>query len=286
MLGGYLGDHIPCHTGEKRIFYKFCDHKFYGYLGDHNQCHSGEKPIVCNLCNYRLDGYLDVYTKLSDSNYEYMKQNCFKVLYKQPDLHTRDMYNAVCNSKEKSCRYDECEHGFLSCLNFRVDNKINNEYIMLSNNELYYIIQSRNIYLDRICPLPYITEYSTNLFQYLHVAKNMSKQLFAIIPYTNCKPLPNSNSLLLIMLLMCGGTGTLVNTGPIDKSGYNTNLNDIYSEQSNFNDVFSLVDPDLHHFTHDVNFVSHSVTSFANNYIDPDGLKIIHHNARSIMKPG
>ena len=95
-----------------------------------------------------MDGYLDVYTKLSDSNYEYMKQNCFKVLYKQPDLHTRDMYNSVCNSKEKSCRYDECEHGFLSCLNFRVDNKINNEYIMLS--VFVYISASSYMYTNYI----------------------------------------------------------------------------------------------------------------------------------------
>ena len=50
---------------------------------------------------------------------------------------------------------------------------------------------------------------------------------------------------------------------------------------------FSLIDPDINHFTPEINFESHSVSTFSNMHdIDPNALKIIHHNARSLMKSG
>ncbi|CAL4063742.1 unnamed protein product, partial [Meganyctiphanes norvegica] len=43
----------------------------------------------------------------------------------------------------------------------------------------------------------------------------------------------------------------------------------------------------INHFSSEVNFESHSINSFSNKQdIDSNALKIIHHNARSLMKPG
>ena len=54
----------------------------------------------------------------------------------------------------------------------------------------------------------------------------------------------------------------------------------------NKDDLFA-IDPDVNHFTSEINFESHSSVSFSNkNDIDPNDLKITHHNAQSLMKPG
>ena len=46
----------------------------------------------------------------------------------------------------------------------------------------------------------------------------------------------------------------------------------------------NVIDPDINHFEPNVNFQSHSSTSFINKQdIDPCSLKLIHHNARSLM---
>ena len=53
------------------------------------------------------------------------------------------------------------------------------------------------------------------------------------------------------------------------------------------NDDLTTIDPDINHFSSEVNFESHSINSFSNKQdIDSNALKIIHHNARSLMKPG
>ena len=47
------------------------------------------------------------------------------------------------------------------------------------------------------------------------------------------------------------------------------------------------IDPDLNHFVPNINFQSHSTTSFLMKQdIDPNALKLTHHNARSIMTSG
>ena len=52
-------------------------------------------------------------------------------------------------------------------------------------------------------------------------------------------------------------------------------------------DYFSIIDPDINHFTSEPNFETHSTASFSNKQnLDPNALNLIHHNARSLMKPG
>ena len=52
-------------------------------------------------------------------------------------------------------------------------------------------------------------------------------------------------------------------------------------------DDLSTIDPDLNHFESDVNFETHTITTFSNKQdIDCNALKIIHHNARSLIKTG
>ena len=52
-------------------------------------------------------------------------------------------------------------------------------------------------------------------------------------------------------------------------------------------DDLTIIDPDLNHFESDVNFETHTITTFSNKQdIDLNALKIIHHNARSLMKTG
>ena len=53
------------------------------------------------------------------------------------------------------------------------------------------------------------------------------------------------------------------------------------------NDNLSDIDPDIHHFDLNlINFETHSINTFICNHEQmPKSLKIIHHNARSIMTP-
>ena len=52
-------------------------------------------------------------------------------------------------------------------------------------------------------------------------------------------------------------------------------------------DNLSNIDPDINHFDTVLNFQQHSINSFNNkNYVELKTLKIVHHNARSLMKPG
>ena len=52
-------------------------------------------------------------------------------------------------------------------------------------------------------------------------------------------------------------------------------------------DDLSNIDPDINHFTSEINFESHTITSFSSKQdIDPKSLKLIHHNAQSLMKAG
>ena len=47
------------------------------------------------------------------------------------------------------------------------------------------------------------------------------------------------------------------------------------------------IDPDINHFETNINFQSHSTTSFLNKQdFDLSSLKLVHHNARSLMTPG
>ena len=46
------------------------------------------------------------------------------------------------------------------------------------------------------------------------------------------------------------------------------------------------IDPETNHFNNSIEFDKHTITSFNNMEISENALKIIHHNARSIMKPG
>ena len=49
----------------------------------------------------------------------------------------------------------------------------------------------------------------------------------------------------------------------------------------------SSIDPDTNHFDADLNFQTHSINSFISKQdIENKSLKIVHHNARSLMKPG
>ena len=57
-------------------------------------------------------------------------------------------------------------------------------------------------------------------------------------------------------------------------------MDGLYSE-------LNVIDPDINHFEPNVNFQSHSTTSFINKQdIEPSSLKLIHHNARSLMTNG
>ena len=52
-------------------------------------------------------------------------------------------------------------------------------------------------------------------------------------------------------------------------------------------DNLSNIDPDINHFDTVLNFQQHSINSFKNkNDVELKSLKIVHHNARSLMKPG
>ena len=57
-------------------------------------------------------------------------------------------------------------------------------------------------------------------------------------------------------------------------------MDGLYSE-------LNVIDPDINHFEPNVNFQTHSTTSFINKQdIEPSSLKLIHHNARSLMTIG
>ena len=69
---------------------------------------------------------------------------------------------------------------------------------------------------------------------------------------------------------MCGDTGCSINPGPID-----------------LNNNPDLIDPDHNHFEPNNNFQSHSMTTFSSKQdINANSLKLIHHNARSLMTDG
>ena len=51
-----------------------------------------------------------------------------------------------------------------------------------------------------------------------------------------------------------------------------------------FENDLNVIDPDINHFEPNINFELHSLTTFPNKQdIDPSSLKLIHHNARSLM---
>ena len=55
----------------------------------------------------------------------------------------------------------------------------------------------------------------------------------------------------------------------------------------NLGRIFTHIDPDINHFDYNSNFNSYTIDSFLNNSdIDNKSLKVIHHNARSLMTPG
>ena len=55
-------------------------------------------------------------------------------------------------------------------------------------------------------------------FNLLFMAKHISKQPYQSINYTAIKPRPRSSAVILLMLMMCGDTGSLINPGPIRRN--------------------------------------------------------------------
>ena len=71
------------------------------------------------------------------------------------------------------------------------------DLITFENNQNYYIL---------------------NFSHLLYLAKYLSTQPYQSITYNVIKPRPRSSAVILIMLLMCGDTGSLINPGPISRN--------------------------------------------------------------------
>ena len=81
---------------------------------------------------------------------------------------------------------------------------------------------SRYIYAASY-PLSKINEnfpikFTYNLSHYLYLAKIISKQPYQSLLSPSTKPRPRSTVVILLMLLMCGDTGALINPGPINRN--------------------------------------------------------------------
>ena len=104
----------------------------------------------------------------------------------------------------------------------------------------------------------------------MYLGKYLIKSKYSISNFVNIVTKPRTSLLILILLLMCGDTGCLINPGPIA-----------------LNNSLDLIDPDLNHFEPNNNFQSHSMTTFSSKQdINANSLKLIHHNARSLMTDG
>ena len=91
---------------------------------------------------------------------------------------------------------------------------------------------------------------------------------------------PKNLLFTMLLLLICGDTGALINPGPM-------NSIDSLIEQTQNNFQLSVVDPDINHFSNNIKFDTHTTDSFLKtNVQDEKDLKIFHNNARSLLSPG
>ena len=115
-----------------------------------------------------------------------------------------------------------------------------------------------------------------SIYQCLYLAKFVSKQPYETEYSASVKPYPKSTIMILIMLLMCGDTGSLINPGPVNRN--------IDAESS----IIDNIDPDVNHFNDNfVNFNSYSICSIKDkNIFQNNSLNLFHNNSRSILKDG
>ena len=135
------------------------------------------------------------------------------------------------------------------------------DHIVYNHHYLFIIFKYYNVVLDNC--------YTSIKWMYLgkYLTKYLTKSKHSISNFVKIVTKPRTSLLILILLLMCGDTGCLINPGPI---ALNSNLD--------------LIDPDHNHFEPSNNFQSHSMTSFSSKQdINANSLKLIHHNARSLM---
>ena len=126
----------------------------------------------------------------------------------------------------------------------------------------------------------------------MYASKYLTRTTFSLGCNVSTVSRPKSSILILMLLFLSGDTGATINPGPIGLNNINNNLctDDRYPNNVGLSQIindFSNIDPDINHFTPEIHFESHSVSTFSNKQdIDPNALKIIHHNARSLMKSG
>ena len=166
------------------------------------------------------------------------------------------------------------------------------ENLTLFNMDLYFINQFEvKIYNKSMNVENYQVKNTFNLSHYLYVGKCISRQPYEAVCYPTKKPCPRATVSILLMLMMCGDTGTLINPGPIDidiTGDCNINL-DMNSNYLSCNENYlEKLDPDNNYFANNVsNFSTYNIDTFKSNGITKNGsLNIMHHNSRSILSEG
>ena len=102
---------------------------------------------------------------------------------------------------------------------------------------------------------------------WLYLGRSLSQNKYSSTLNVSSSKNPKSALLIIILLFMCGDTGSSINPGPVC-------INDE-------------IDPDLNHFIADFEFHNHSVETFVENYNHvKDSFNIIHNNARSLNAEG
>ena len=95
---------------------------------------------------------------------------------------------------------------------FIINFKLLKGHMVLDNTDILFKNQSSHNNSEYASLISFSKIFTTYSSHYLYVAKNISKQPFASICHTCSKPVPKKS--ILILLLICGDTGALINPGP------------------------------------------------------------------------
>ena len=231
-------------------------------VNDSSDSISNDKSIV-NISISNNKGLL----KLKSEYYNLITELCLNisVMVQIKDISNRLMkLNPIDieSSQENglfNCIYYINTSDFRYAFTVRSITRIFNDSNHIVHNIFYSIIDSLAFILD-------LDNYYLRI-NWMYLGKYLTKNKYSLFTNVNTVKTPRSSILIIMLLFMCGDTGSSINPGPTC--------------------VTTTVDPDINHFTANIAFETHTIESFSNNIeFDNNNLKIIHNNARSLMSPG
>ena len=303
--------------------------------------HIGEKPSVGEICDNDFNHSLNCnsFNKFSYKNiglnytYFYPNQNQNYNFHTEVNIILCDLCDL--HSNPNSCfiifHYFENDHTMVGLIFDKLSYVYNiyfNGNITSFNISLcliFYSLEYKYVFAKKCTNTmnffndKHINESSDVVFKigipinhshHLYAAKRNAKQPFATDFYTCIKPYPNSNTLILLMLLMCGDTGALLNPGPTFITpgseqlpfpiSNNENLTNIYTQGeviiNNDNTVHARNHINDNVITDNINHINENASiqgqgpSFPSQMPDNTfdcfkrrGLHFIHINARSML---